>query len=77
MPILNNGYSLLSSGMVKEPNFALRSPLVRDGLNMQTPQVVTLYLFEMTRKPSMEISFFASVLPLFREVGVSKRRTPS
>ena len=40
------------------------------------PEVfVTLYLFEINLKPSMEMSFFDSVLPSFRAVGVSKRRT--
>jgi len=36
---------------------------------------VTRYLFEINLNPSMEISFFDSVLPWFRAVGVSKRRT--
>jgi hypothetical protein len=37
--------------------------------------MVTLYLFEINPKLSMEMSFFDSVLPWFRAVGVSKRRT--
>jgi len=36
---------------------------------------VTPYLFKITRNPSMEMSFFDSVLPWFRAVGVSKRHT--
>jgi hypothetical protein len=38
-------------------------------------KIVTRYLFEINRKPSMGMSFFDSVLPWFRGVGVSKRRT--
>ncbi|UCE35586.1 MAG: hypothetical protein JSV40_06740, partial [Deltaproteobacteria bacterium] len=41
----------------------------------QSNKAVTLQLFEIDLKPSMEMSFFDSVLPWFRGVGVSKRRT--
>ena len=37
--------------------------------------MATFCLFEINLKPSMEISFFDSVLPWLRGVGVSKRRT--
>ena len=50
-------------------------PRGRFSTELHTYDFVTLYLFEINLKPSMEISLFDSVLPWFREVGVSKRRT--
>ena len=35
-------------------------------LTVNSLKIVTLYLFEINLKPSMEISFFDSVLPSFR-----------
>ena len=91
MPILANVYSLLASGMVNEPGSRLKSPLLQERRHMQTSQVVTRYLFEkaallcICRCPVAirnEIQgtehgdiFFDSVLPWFKAVGVSKRRT--
>jgi len=52
-----------------------RTEQFRSQSNNRIRILVTLYLFEINRKPSMEMSFFDSVLPSFRAVGVSKRRT--